>query len=233
MFLLKRMPTRRLELLFSLAVVLGMFGLVGVLQRSYAGELAYWLVLLILELILPIAIGTVAAGLLAGDPALDILLSAHRPGWQALVERMLFLGGVGILLGSTVLILAANWGIVLPKLGSDQIYIWLSPMVFCMGLSSAGALVRGRMLDGILLTIGVMGGSLIALTMIPRACAGNAPGEACAMWLLSPVMTLGNAGGAFWPLNRLLWLGLGASLIILSISLSKREEAILQEVASE
>jgi hypothetical protein len=232
MFLLRRMPSRRIELLFTLLLVLGMCILISLTRGGYDG-IAYFLALLTLELILPIAIGVAAAGLLAGDPALDILLSAHRPGWQVLVERLLFLGGIGFLSGSVVLLVAGYWGVSLPKYGTDRIFIWLSPMVFCMGLSSAGALLRGRMLDGVLLTIGVMGGSLVALSLIPRGCAGNASGEACAWWLASPVMTLGAAGDAFWPLNRLLWLGIGVGLLVVSIRLSKREEAVLQEVASE
>jgi hypothetical protein len=233
MFLLKRLPSRRLELLFSLLLLLGCYGLIGLLQKQHTSELAFWLALLTLELLLPLVIGVLAAGLLAGDTALDILLTAHRPAWQVLAERLLFLTAVGVLTGGAGLLLSEGWGIMLPKDGVDRIFIWLSPMAFCLGLSSAVALLRGRMLDGILATMGMMGLSLIMLPLIPRGCAGNPAGTACAWWLASPIMTLGNAADAFWPLNRLTWLGAGLALLAISYILAQREEPLLHEVSTE
>jgi hypothetical protein len=230
MLLIKRLPNRRVELLFQLLLVSGFFGLAGFLKSQWAGELAYWMALLTLELLLPVGTGLVAAGLLAGDPALDILLSAHRPAWLVLVERLLIVGSIGFLSGSVALLLAQRWELMIPRTGTDQLFIWLSPMVFCMGLSSTVALLRGRMLDGILVTFGAMGVSLIALPQIPRLCAGSAQGANCIWWLASPLMTMGNPQAALWPLNRLIWLGLGAVLFALSLKLAQREEPLLHEV---
>jgi hypothetical protein len=233
MFLLKRLPSRRLELLFGLLLLLGCYGLIGVLQAQHIFEQASLLALLTLELLLPLTTGVLAAGLLAGDAALEILLTTHRPAWQVLAERILFLTAVGILAGGAGLLLSEGWGVMLPKDGADRIFIWLSPMVFCLGLSSTGALLRGRMLDGILATMGMMGMSLILLPLIPRGCAEDPAGTACAWWLASPIMTLGNATDAFWPLNRLTWLGAGLALLAISFILAQREEPLLHEVPTE
>jgi hypothetical protein len=233
MRLLRRLPTRRVEMLASLLLVLSCLILAGFLNDQFAREASLLLILITLEIILPLAMGLLSAGLLAGDPALDLLLSAHRPAWQTLLERLLFIGGVGALLASVALVLAAGWDLPLPKNGPAQIYIWLSPMGFYMGLSSVAALLRGKMLDGVLAVLGVMGVSLMMVTQIPRLCAGNAPGTPCIGWLASPMMTLGNPTDAYWPINRLLWLLLGVALLSLSLRLVRREEAILHEVSRE
>lgn len=233
MFLLRRLPVRRIEFLFSLLLILGMLGIARLAQAQHLPELAFWLVQLILEFVIPVATGVIAAGLLAGDPALDLVLSAHRPAWQALAERLLFLGCIGTSLGTVTILLAENWGLALPKDGPDRIFIWLSPLIFCMGLSSASALLRGRMVDGVLATMGWMGLSLILLPQIPRGCAENLSGNACAWWLVSPLMTLGDAQDAFWPLNRLLWFGLGTLLLVTSFLWVQREEQLLHESPSQ
>ena len=233
MRLLRPLPFRRSELLFALLLTIGCFGAAGLVHAKGGGQIANWLALITLEIFLPLGLGLVSAGLLAGDPALDLLLSAHCPAWQLLGRRFLFVGGAGALLGSAGLLLAARWGLALPIESAAQVFIWLSPLVFCMGLSSAVALLRGKMLDGALATLGVMGMSLMLLPQIPRLCAGNPPGAACAAWLASPIMTLGNAADTYWPLNRLLWLAVGAALLVLSLKLTRREEALLDETSRE
>jgi hypothetical protein len=224
MHLLRWLPARRAELLVSLLLILGCFALTGFLHEQFADEAALLLVLVTLEIILPLAMGLLSAGLLAGDPALDLLFSAHRPAWQTLLERLVFIGAVGVFLSRDL---------PLPKEGSAQMYIWLSPMVFYMGLASAVALLRGRMLDGALAALGVMGASLMMVTQIPRLCAGNPSGTPCLGWLASPMMTLGSPADAYWPLNRLFWLLVGVALLGLSLRLARREEPLLPEVSKE
>jgi len=233
MRLLRRLPARRAELLGSLLLVLGSFGLAAFLHDQSADDAALLLMLVTLEILVPLAMGLLSAGLLAGDPALDLLLSAHRPAWQTLLERLLFVGGVGVLLSCLALGLAAYWDLSLPEDGSAQLYIWLSPMLFYMGLSSAVALLRGRMLDGALVSLGVMGVSLMLVNQIPRLCASATPGDHCLGWLASPMMTLGSPAGVYWPLNRLFWLFVGAALLGLSLRLAGREEPLLREVSTE
>jgi len=233
MRLLRWLPARRVELLVSLLLILGCFGLTSFLHGQFANDDALLLILITLEIILPLAMGVLSAGLLAGDPALDILLTAHRPAWQTLLDRLLFIGCLGVLLSCITLALAAYWDLPLPKVGSEPIFIWLSPMIFYMGLSSAVALLRGRMLDGAVAALGIMGISVMMLMQIPRLCTGNAPGDPCIGWLASPMMTLGNPGDAYWPLNRLIWLFIGFALLGLSLKLARREEPLLHEISEE
>lgn len=233
MQIFKWLPIRRFELLVTLLLSLAGIVLAGYVQAELDARGAALIIVVTLEIILPVGMGLLAAGLLAGDPALDILLSAHRPAWQALVERLLFIAGVALTVAWSALSLAAYWHLPLPKDGSAQLYIWLSPLIFNLGLSSAISLLRGKMLDGVLAVLGAMCASLMLLTQIPRLCASNSPGEPCIWWLASPVMTLGSPDDVYWPLNRLVWLFVGLSLLALSRSLAQREEPLLHEVAAE
>lgn len=230
MKLLVRLPARRLELLISVFLVIGSDILVWLLRPT--GELASLLDLVNLELILPLALGLLAAGLLAGDPSLELLLTAHRPAWRVLLERLCLLFLLGALLGTILLFLSDHWGLYLPRDGADRLFIWLSPFVFCLGLSSTAALLRGRTLDGVIATAAGMGLSLMALTQIPRGCSNFPAGAACPWWLASPLMTIGNPQDTYWPLNRIVWLFSGLALIIFSLRLAQREEPLLQTTES-
>lgn len=223
--LIRRLPSRRLELGFCLGIVLGFFSLTWLTRQM--GDLNYWLGLISLEALLPLATGVVAAGLLAEDPVLEILLTAHRPAWQVLLERLVILTALGGLLGVSMMLAASRWGIAFPKDGVDRIFIWLSPMVFCLGLASAAALLRGRMLDGVLAVFIAFGASLLSPLQIQRLCAGHPAGTACAWWLACPTLTLASPLEPFWPHNRLLWLGLGVGLLAVSLVLAQREESLL------
>jgi hypothetical protein len=220
-----------LELVFCLGAVLGFFSLAWLSRQM--GDLSYWLGLIALEALLPLATGVVAAGLLAEDPALEILLTTHRPAWQVMIERLVILAALGGLLGVLMTLAASRCGRVLPggiafpKDGVDRIFIWLSPMVFCLGLASAAALLRGRMLDGVMAVSIAFGASLLSPLQIQRLCAGRPEGTACAGWLACPTLTLANPLEPYWPLNRLLWLGLGFGLLAASLVLAQREEPLL------
>lgn len=227
MILIRRLPVRRVELLFSLAAVLGSGSLVWVARP--AGELSSWLALFILEALLPLAFGAVAAGLLAGDPAVELLLTAHRPAWVILAERLVYLLGVGGLTGLALHLTLRQWEVALPKESTDQLFIWLSPLVFCIGLGSAAALLRGRMLDGALAVILAVSAALLTLTQIPQLCPQASQQLACPGWLLSPTMTIGAAIDRYWGLNRLVWLAVGVGLLALSLRLARREEPLLQD----
>jgi hypothetical protein len=63
MHLLRWLPARRAELLVSLLLILGCFALTGFLHEQFADEAALLLVLVTLEIILPLAMGLLSAGL--------------------------------------------------------------------------------------------------------------------------------------------------------------------------
>ena len=225
MGLLRRFPARRAELLGCLLVLLGMLAGVGALRMQV--DLASLLALFTLELLLPLGMGLMAAGCLADDPILEILLTAHRPAWQVLVERLAFLFAVGGLMGWMALRLFERWQLPLPIRAEDRLFIWLYPLLFCLGFASAAALLRGRTLDGTVLVITWMGGALVTVPFVTQGCAATPPGELCVWWLVNPLATLGGGLGHVWPFNRLLWLSLGMGLLVLSIYLARREEALL------
>jgi hypothetical protein len=238
MRLLRWLPFRRVELLVTLILLLAALGLSAYVRSEMDPQGAAFIVVIILELILPVGMGLLASGLLAGDPALDIVLSAHRPAWQVLAERLVFIAGVAGLFAWAASALAAYEGLLLPKEGAARGYIWLSPLVFNLGLGSAVSLLRGKMLDGALAVLGGMGASLMLLPLISRQCAArqcaaHAPQAPCMYWLSSPMMTLANPGDLYWPLNRLLWLCVGLGLLALSLRLTQRKERLLHEAAPE
>ena len=225
MGLLRRFPARRAELLGCLLVLLGMLAGVGALRMQM--DLASLLALFTLELLLPLGMGLMAAGCLAGDPILEILLTAHRPAWQVLVERLAFLLALGGFIGWMALRLFERWQLPLPIRAEDRLFIWLSPLLFCQGLASAVALLRGRTLDGTVSVIALMGGALVTVSFVTHGCATTPPGGFCIWWLVNPLATLGGGLGHVWSFNRLLWLSLGVGLLVLSIYLARREEALL------
>jgi hypothetical protein len=225
MGLLRRFPARRAELIGCLLVLLGM--LAGVYALRMQPDFAGLLALFTLELLLPLGMGLMAAGCLAGDPILDILLTAHRPAWQVLVERLAFLLALGGLIGWMALRLFERWQLPLPIRAEDRLFIWLSPLLVCLGLASAVSLLRGRTLDGGMSVVALMGGALVTAPFVPYGCAATPPGGLCVWWLVNPLATLGGGLGRTWPFNRLLWLILGVGLLALSLYLARREEALL------
>jgi hypothetical protein len=222
---LRRFPARRPELVGCLLILLG--ALAGVWALRGQMDLARLLALFTLEMLLPLGMGLLAAGCLAGDPILDLLLSAHRPAWQVLLERLAFLLALSGLVGWLALRLCERWELPLPIRAEDRLFIWFSPLVFCLGLASAAALLRGRALDGGLSLMAWMGGALVTTPLITHHCTAASPGGACIWWLVNPLATLGGGLGQVWPFNRLLWLSLGVGLLTLSLYLAQREEALL------
>ena len=137
---LSRLPHRRSEI--RVAVIL-MFGLIGLLWLSQRGNYGTRISIAAIEIFLPLLMGIIAAGLLADDPALELLLTAPRPTQYILVERIIVVLGIGVIFGIAVQVLTNAWGIFLPHEGITQAFIWISPLVFYIGASSAVSLVRG------------------------------------------------------------------------------------------
>ena len=227
MHLFKRLPTRRMELLAVYVLVLVIAALLNWLHDKDA-NLTRTITLLALELLLPLMAGLAACGLLAGDPLLEIMLSAHRPIRQILAERLAFPALSGALLGMLLLRLTQGWGVELISNPSHQLFIWLPPLVFCLGLGSVAALWRGQVTDGVIAVIVLMGAGLISIPLLQSACQTVPSGQMCWWWLASPLMTCSVGTNTAWPLNRLFWLLLGLGLLALSFSMAQREETLSQ-----
>jgi hypothetical protein len=188
-------------------------------------------VLLLVELGVPVALGIVAAGLMANDPVLDLLLSVAQPPPRTLAERLTALLGYGLLLALLALLVARRLGLPLPVTDARALLIWVAPALLFTGIATVGALARGRMLDGVALVLGAGGLALLTLT-IGADCPPD-PASACRAALLVPLMTLLRPHDPLWPANRLLWGGIGCALLLAGLWLVRQEERLVTVPRSE
>jgi hypothetical protein len=221
----KLLPSRRLELLLATALVAGLLLLVWINRKGAA--VSSNLVLTLLEVLLPPMLGIIAAGLLANDPAIDLLLSVPQPAPRTLTYRLLILLGYGAIMNLIALWLVHLWKIELPIIGMRQSLIWLTPVLAMTGLASAAALVRGRMLDGMAAVLALWGVSIVLLPLVIRLCDG-AGTQRCALALAHPMMTTMRPNDPNWLLNRALWLGIGGASLIIGLWLARREEQLAE-----
>ncbi|MES0360491.1 MAG: hypothetical protein ABUK20_06210, partial [Anaerolineales bacterium] len=90
--ILARLPYRRSEILIA---VLLMSSLIGLLWLTRRGDSGTRISIAAIEIFLPLLMGIIAAGLLADDPALELLLTAPRPTQYILVDRIFVVLGLG------------------------------------------------------------------------------------------------------------------------------------------
>ena len=226
----KRLPGRRLELALASGLPM-IFGLMAWLFRS--DPRAAQVMVFTLEILLPVLAAIAAAGMLAGDPGLELLLTSPHPPRRTCWERILrlwLLSGVAAL---ALVSIAAAGEIALPVHGLDTIFIWLPPLVFLSGLGSLAALLRGRLLAGALAVSSFALAGYFAGRWINGLCAIAGAGIACPYSLAIPFTTLSRPFDPYWPLNRLVWTALGALLLFLALRLADREEILLNGLSSE
>ncbi|HBY95558.1 MAG: hypothetical protein M5U01_14285 [Ardenticatenaceae bacterium] len=224
----RRLPGREWEVLLVTLLSLGLLGLVVLLRPRPEARA---LVLLLLELGVPVALGVVAAGLMANDPVLDLLLSVAQPPPRTLAERLAALLGYGLLL-AVLALLATRWmGVTLPITGVQAVLIWAAPALLFTGIATVGALARGRMLDGVALVLCIGGLALLTLT-IGSDCPPD-PESACQAAFLAPLMTLLRPHDPLWLANRLLWAGIGGALLIAGLWLVRDEERLVTAARTE
>jgi hypothetical protein len=228
-WLFKRLLERHVELLVVALLTLGAIGLLWLIR--YQAEAVRFTVI-VLEIVLPAAGGLAAAGLLAEDPALEILLTTPRPSRHTLMERVAIALIVCVFLAAAVNVLALNWGIPLVQARIHQPLMWISPLVFFVGISSAASLLRGRILDGSLAVLAVCGFFLFVTRFILLPCR-EYQSTACPFALFTPFLTSSQPQTPNWLANRLLWLCLGFLLFLISQRLSAREERLIQAAQLE
>jgi hypothetical protein len=107
---LRLLPGRKLELALMVALTLGFTVL---LWFTRGGEAAGLIALAFLELLLPLVPATLAAGLLANDPALTLLLSVRRRASLTLLQRLLAVFAVTALIALGVQVLLYFWEVTL------------------------------------------------------------------------------------------------------------------------
>jgi hypothetical protein len=223
------LPGRRLELGLSVGVPL-LFGLFAWFFRN-AGSGGF--MVFTLEIVLPLLSAIAVAGLLAGDPGLDLLLSAPRKAWITLLGRILRVSLLSALTALALVSLAAAGKIPLPVQGTDTIFIWLPPLVFLSGVSTWGALFRGRYSGGAVAAVGFAllgyyGSALLGefFRVVEADPTRYSP-------LVLPFLTVSNPHHPGWPVNRLLWTGIGLLLLAAALRLADREEVLLDGLRIE
>jgi len=227
---LARLPYRRSEILIAVLLMSGMIGLLWLTRRGDSGTR---ISIAAIEIFLPTLMGIIAAGLLADDPVLELLLTAPRPTQYILVDRIIVVLGFGAIFGIAVQLLTKTWGIFLPHEGINQAFIWISPLVFYTGASSAVSLVRGRMLDGVMLCLVVSVAALLSGPIIAASCQGSLLISGCWLAVLNPLMTSSTPYAPFWPVNRVLWFVLGVLLVGASLFLAGNGERFFRDTPVE
>lgn len=216
------LPGRRRELVLVTLLYIGLLS-VAVWQRSSAEGLS--IVLFTLEFGLPVTLSIVASGLIANDPVLDLLLSVSQPSSRTLAQRLAALLGYGLLLAALMLLAAAWLELNVPIAGIGAVLIWATPTALFVGVATAGSLLRGRMLDGVVLTLSTSWMTLLSLT-VQSDCPLD-PGHACHAALVTPLMTLARPHDPLWLANRLLWLAVGGGLVVAGLRLVQQEERLV------
>ena len=169
-----RLPTQRVELLGVVLLTLGMMGLLWWNRDSPA---AATIVLTTVEALLPVALALVAAGLLASDPLLELLLTVPQPAPKTLLQRLVVVVVIGSLLAGGLLLMAKGWAVPLPQTGARLLLFWLSPALFWAGVTVWGAIWRGQMLDGVGLGLGLWAIAFFAIPLIEPWCRALGPSQ--------------------------------------------------------
>lgn len=228
-YFLRSFPGRQIELGLTVFLAIGMILAIWWNRAEPTGAV---LVLVTLEILLPFAFGTVAAGLLADDPAIDLLLTVPQPAPRTLGRRLGTLLGLAALVSGAIQLLAAAWGIQLPIRGIDQLAIWTVPTLLFSGIATVSALVRGRILDGLAAVLGAWGAMLITMPFITTICEETAA-QSCAVAVFSPAMTVLRPLDAGWGLNRGVWGSVGLILLMCGIILARNEERLVNVARAE
>ena len=225
-----RLPHRRLEISIVSVIILV---LILLLWSSRVSEYGTRVSITAMELLVPLLVGILAAGLLADDPALELLLTAPRPTRHILADRLFIVLTLGALSCLGLQLLTNSWGIFMPYDGIDQAFIWISPLLFYTGASSSASLIRGRMLDGVIVCLIVSVVALLSGPILAASCQGSPLIAGCWLAVLNPLMTSSTPYDPFWPANRVLWFVSGALLVGASLLLAGQGERLFHDTPVE
>ncbi|HUV28727.1 MAG TPA: hypothetical protein VMW34_15310 [Anaerolineales bacterium] len=225
-----RLPHRRLEISIVALIILALIGILWISRTSESGTR---MSITAMEILVPLQVGILTAGLLADDPALELLLTAPRPTRHILADRLFIVLAFGVFSSLALQLLANRWGIFVTYEGIDQAFIWLSPLFFYAGASSSASLIRGRMLDGVIICLIVSVVALLSGPLITASCQGSQLIAGCWLAVLNPLMTSSTPYDPFWPANRVLWFILGALLVGTNLLLSGQGERLFHDTPVE
>lgn len=151
----------------------------------------------LLELLTPLPLVLVSAGLMQGDAALALVAASRTRLSSLLVARWaLALGGALIVPGAVHLAAAfTNLG------GSLGVLTWLAPAAFLSALGILAAAITASSAAGIGVGVGYWALSLLTTPVLQDACSNLLP-AVCTVAVWSSAYGLIVAGGAGWEANR-------------------------------
>jgi hypothetical protein len=89
------------------------------------------------------------------------------------------------------------------------------------------ALLRGRMLDGLVAVLVVWGVSILTLPLLNQFCLGNDT-QRCSVALAHPTITVFRPRDPYWLFNRMIWFCAGLLLLTAGLWLARRDETLAE-----
>ena len=174
-----------------------------------------------LEAGLPFAAGLAAANIVTDDPAIDLQLSLQTGYLTTVLRRLGALVGLCATLAvlwTSAMFLLGLWEPWVPETYGRGQLVWVSPLLFFVGLGGVLALLlRSRSAAG-----AVLGGCWISYIFFDDYFLSVA-------WfkLFYPFATLQRPGADFWLWNRLALIAAAAALLLIFAALLRRESIVL------
>lgn len=182
----------------------------------------------LLEVVTPLPLVVVSAGLLQSDPSLSAV--AVKPTRLEVVLVARWLLAIALSLPAP---LAAHFVLAWQAPGlSLSALTWLAPSVFLGGLALAGAAAGVDWRVGVGAAAAYWATSLLTLPVMETACARFVPGP-CGAAIWSTAYGLLAAGGSGWAVNRGLLLAAGVLLALCAALLYRDAERQLRSTVSE
>ena len=212
---------------FAVTTALAVLLLVVLLRSDSADAAAEATVLL--ELLTPLPLLLISAGLLQSDPALSLIATRPVPLGHLLLARWaLAITGVLIVPSGAHLVTA----FVNPEV-SLSVLTWLAPAAFLSALAITAAAVTANTAAGIGTAIGYWAASLLLTPMLQDTCTSSLPAM-CTAAVWSSAYSLLAPAGPGWEINRIgLLLGTLALLLIATYTYRNPERQVRATTAQE
>lgn len=182
----------------------------------------------LLELLTPLPLVLVSAGLLQGDVALPLIVATRTRISSLLVARWAL-----ALAGALVVPAALHLVAAVTDLGSSPgVLTWLAPAAFLGALSILTAALTTSSSAGIGAAIGYWALSLLLTPVLREACAGVLPGV-CTVAVWSSSYGLISAAGTGWEANRAVLLLAAVALLAMTCVLYRNPERQVRATVRE
>jgi len=192
--------------------------------RDSPGNVRFML-LLYGEVLLPPLLGWIAAGLLLSDPCRELLLTAPRPVWRVVLERLVLLAASAFL--SWGILLLVTWFLADRTMAGPVEQIFLGGAATSLAFASVGlwAALRSRnTLGGGLVVAALWAAGLI----FRQALLGHPLGQ-----IVHPFLTLEASESPIWSVNCLILCLTAIMLTVLALRLTRDEEPLLPTEGTE